>query len=301
MKKVGSTSISQQPKVGILLATSNPNSFVYEQIESIRNQQGVQTIIYWGDYNSSPATKNQVRSALNKLDFREIQISAPGVAYNFFELLRHSIEDFVAFSDQDDVWLPGKLISQVNLMSASSNIPALVHSNSILLKDGELKEKNRQCGTHTPLSLFFKNCCQGCTMTINSSARSLILNTLPPNILWHDWWIALVISVKGKILFNNEIDTLYRLHDNNTIGLPKFVNKVVRFARRPGGLLSYQIERILNTFPHDFEFDSNELKKIKLIMSKKRFFRTLGVLRSNRGLLRELSFFRRLILIVKQP
>jgi rhamnosyltransferase len=252
---VRSTPINHQPKVAILLATNNPNSFIYEQIESIRNQQGVQTVIYWGDYNSSASIKNQVRSALNKLDFHEIQISSAGVAHNFFELLKHSNEDFVAFSDQDDVWLPGKLISHVNLISTSSNIPVLVHSNSMILEDGKLKEKNLQCGTHTPLSLFFKNCCQGCTITINSSARSVILNSLLPDILWHDWWMALVLSVKGKILFNNEIDTLYRLHASNTIGLPNFRDKIFRFAKRPAGLKSYQIEGILNTFPDDLHFD----------------------------------------------
>jgi hypothetical protein len=301
VKRVRSTPINQPPKVGVLLATNNPNSFIYEQIESIRNQQGVQTVIYWGDYNSSASTKNQVRSALNDLVFHEIEISLPGVASNFFELLKHSTEDFVAFSDQDDVWLPDKLISHVNLISTSSNIPALVHSNSILLEDGKLREKKIQCGTHTPLSLFFKNCCQGCTMTINSSARSVILNSLPPNILWHDWWMALVLSVKGKILFNKEIDTLYRLHASNTIGLPNFREKIFRFAKRPAGLISYQIEGILNTFSDDLHLDSNEIKQLRLIMSKKRFSRTFGVLMSNRSLLRNLSFFRKLTLIVKQP
>jgi len=289
------------PRIAVLLATSHPDESILEQIDSIKKQSGVFPVIYWGDYSSSHDTRVLIRNALMGSEFHEININSSGVAFNFFELLKISKENFVAFSDQDDIWLPEKLKTHISLMQNSKDIPALVHSNSIILKKGKTSTKLMKCGSHTPESLFFSNCCQGCTMTLNAAARALVLKNLQPKIFWHDWWVALVISTSGNVIYSDKPDTLYRLHSKNTIGMPKFHKKILRYLIRPEGLVSYQIENILNLFPHTLKLSPEEIAKFRLVLSKRRAVRLLGVIRNRKILRGNLSFFRSLLLIVKRP
>ena len=99
---------STAPLVAVLLATNNPSDHIEEQIQSIRLQKNVKTVIYWGDYQSSTHTKKKIRKLLGGFDYREYEILESGPAANFFFLLKQSKEDYIAFADQDDVWLPNK-------------------------------------------------------------------------------------------------------------------------------------------------------------------------------------------------
>jgi rhamnosyltransferase len=257
----------EKPKVAVLLATHNPQEFVIDQIDSIREQQGVDTKIYWGDYASSENSKQLVRESLEGLDFVEFAILEKGHTANFMFLLSKSSEMYVAFCDQDDVWLPHKLINQVELLKKYTG-PSLTHSNSEILVGKKRKSKRVSCLNHDFSSLAFANCCQGCTIMINSEARELVLKSLPDKLVWHDWWIALVISLTGHISFGESTDVLYRIHGSNTIGLPNLGIRFRNYLTRPSGQISYQVEEAILRFAQKSDLTQKELSHLKKLCSR---------------------------------
>ena len=236
---------SDLPVVAVLLATHNPTETVEDQINSIYAQNSVKVKIYWGDDRSTDETKDYVRKLLAGKNYVEIKDTGVGATKNFLHLLRFPNEEYIAFSDQDDIWLPEKLIQHISLIKDSSDLPALSHSNSMVLKNGKTYKKKSICQDHTFYKLSWQNCVQGCTILLNSKAQKL-LNSMPQNyVLAHDWWAAQVISLYGKIFFNENIDLLYRIHSENEVGLPGTVARVKRSLSRPPNVQSRQALEIL--------------------------------------------------------
>jgi glycosyltransferase involved in cell wall biosynthesis len=237
--------VSELPEVAVLLATHNPTETIEEQINSIYAQNSVKVKIYWGDDRSTEESKEYVRKLLAGKNYVEIKDTGVGATKNFLHLLRFPTEEYIAFSDQDDIWLPEKLAQHVDLINDSSDLPALSHSNSMVLKNGTTRKKKSVCQDHTFYHLSWQNCVQGCTILLNSKAQQL-LNCMPQNyVLAHDWWAAQVISLYGKILFNENVDLLYRIHSENEVGLPGTAARIKRSLSRSSNVQSRQALEIL--------------------------------------------------------
>jgi hypothetical protein len=293
---------SKTPSVAVLLATSNPSEYIEDQIESIRLQKNVRTVIYWGDYKSSTLIREKVRKLLVGLENHEYEILESGPAANFFFLLKQSKEEYIAFADQDDVWLPNKLANQVQLLLKSSETPSLAHSNSDVLQGDKRLTKLSNCKNHDFFSLAVTNCCQGCTIMINNAARQKILSSLPEKIVWHDWWIALVISLTGHVYLERSTEVLYRIHKKNTIGIPRRWNRIKNYLNRPSGLIAYQIEEAINRFVHE---DKNHAKEYSLLREMTSINRTRRLLSNLRYAWNEGGNFdevlHRIAWIIKRP
>ena len=234
------------PEVAVLLATHNPTPVVKEQIESIYSQELVKVKVYWGDDRSNEESKEYVRSLLEGKNYVEIKDTGIGAAKNFLHLLHFPTEPYIAFSDQDDIWLPRKLAQHVELLNNSPELPALSHSNSVLLKHGEIFEKDSVCSDHTFLRLSWQNCVQGCTTMMNRGSQAL-LNSMPQvHVIAHDLWAAQVISLTGEILSNSNTDTMYRIHNANAIGYPGKFSRIMSSLSRRNGDSSQQSLEILD-------------------------------------------------------
>jgi Glycosyl transferase family 2 len=106
-------------RVFILLATYNGAAYLRAQLESLLQQTHENWILYWRDDGSDDgtvATLTEFAAAIG--DGRCVRVREPAgrvwPAASFMALLRAAIPamgaaDSVAFVDQDDVWLPGKL------------------------------------------------------------------------------------------------------------------------------------------------------------------------------------------------
>jgi glycosyltransferase involved in cell wall biosynthesis len=298
--------VFELPEVAVLLATRNPTETIEIQINSIYAQNSVKVKIYWGDDRSTDETKEFVRELLAGKNYVEIKDTGIGATKNFLYLLRFPTEEYIAFSDQDDIWLPEKLAQHVSLLKDSSYLPSLSHSNSIVLKNGKTRKKKSVCQDHTFYQLSWQNCVQGCTILLNSKAQQL-LNWMPQNyVLAHDWWAAQVISLYGKIFLNEKTDTHYRIHSANDVGLPSNVVRSKRVLSRKSGVYSRQALEILS-------FESSSLaagsKNIELThrywqqIYSGGFFARLKIALTDKKA-RESRFedmLRRLILVIKVP
>jgi glycosyltransferase involved in cell wall biosynthesis len=298
--------VSELPEVAVLLATHNPTETLEEQINSIYAQKSVKVKIYWGDDRSTEETKEYVRKLLAGKNYVEIKDTGVGATKNFLYLLRFPTEDYIAFSDQDDIWLPEKLAQHVSLIKDSSDLPALSHSNSMVLKNGKTSKKKSVCQDHTFYQLSWQNCVQGCTTLLNSKAQQL-LNSMPQNyVLAHDWWAAQVISLYGKIFFNENVDLLYRIHSENEVGLPGTAARIKRSLSRSPNVQSQQALEILghvSTSPALNLFEVAAMQGYwEQISSSSRLLRLKIALTGKKARKSQLEdFWRRLVLISKAP
>ena len=130
--------------------------------------------------------------------------------------------EFVAFCDQDDIWLPEKI---EKLFHAIGN-HWMVYSDSILVnEEGQSLQKNlsqlrRMYSGADSRGFVFSNVVWGHTMMIN---RQLLPFLLPiPNGVPHDIWFALKATIFTGIFYLDEPLTLYRQHSKTvTTSIPQ--------------------------------------------------------------------------------
>lgn len=290
------------PLVAVLLATNNPNLYIFEQIDSILAQLEVKVKIYWGDYGSSESIKNAIRAHLSGADFLEIPCHDEGASRNFLNLLSFARENYIAFSDQDDIWLPTKLRDQIAVLIKLEPKAALVHTNSYILRNNKIHSRSESC-THRHLNqLLFENCIQGCTMMINSKARATILRKLPNRVVYYDWWIGLILRVEGKVEYIEEPLVLYRIHANNTIGLPNKLLKFLKYLSFNDAQRSNQIEDLLTLYNNNIGISESELMQLRKITSREFSVRLIANFSDNRRRSsRWVDFVRRILWTIKRP
>ena len=103
------------PKVAVLLAAYNGEQWIGHQLDSIWSQEGVTVDIFVSLDLSSDNTLSLLQSI--KCNHTNLFILPygerfGGAAKNFYSLMKEvdlSMYDYVAFADQDDIWLKDKL------------------------------------------------------------------------------------------------------------------------------------------------------------------------------------------------
>lgn len=161
-----------KPTVAVLLATYEPFPYILEQIESLRLQEDVDLTIYWGDDGSSSTEMREVEILLTGMRYEKFSFDHEGPSQNFMNLLKSADGfQYYAFCDQDDVWDRRKLISQIDLISSAPEEIRGVHSHPDIIKNGKTKASSVKCVVSEPKLFALTNCCQGCTLLLNASAR----------------------------------------------------------------------------------------------------------------------------------
>lgn len=225
--------------VEVLLSTHNGERYIVTQLASILGQTHTDLRVLVRDDQSSDGTAALVRGIAAE-DPRVRLVSGPrlGWAGSFRELLALSGDArWLAFADQDDLWLPDKIERGVAALARLPDDRPVLYGAAMLHVDDEL---HRLSGTRRPRRLSFENALvqnviAGCTMLFNRAARSLCLEgTVPPAA--HDWWLYLVTSAFGTVIFDDAVTVLHRVHDSNATALPlrgHFLRRVMTHANLP--------------------------------------------------------------------
>ena len=227
------------PKIEILMATYNGETYIREQIDSIINQTYKNWVLLVRDDNS----KDNTVSIIEEYEQKDSRIRLLrdkkgnlGFVRNFEELMANSLEDFIMFSDQDDYWIENRIEKYIeiitNLSSEDMKKPLLIHSNSFIC-DKELNIKKEKfisnCAEDKEFDIvFFNYIVQGSTALIN---RKLVNLALPfsSKVTLHDRYLHLLAEFLGKRIFLNQSLMKYRQHDNNKIGASySIVKKILK-------------------------------------------------------------------------
>ncbi len=217
-------------QVAILLSTRNGAAFLQAQLDSILAQSCGTWTIYWRDDGSTDGTPGLMRAFAGTVGpERCVEIDSHpgrlGIAGSFLTLLRAAPSDrIVAFADQDDVWLPDKLLRGIAaLAGVETDRPALYCARQRLVDD-RLRalglSPHRGAPPAFPAGLT-QNVATGCTVMLNPCAAALIAASRAPAGTLHDWWSYLVVSAADGVLIADPAPTvLYRQHRRNAVGAP---------------------------------------------------------------------------------
>lgn len=234
--------------MAIVLSTFNGAEFLPAQLESYVCQQDVTWQLYWRDDGSADRSVEIMERFAATAPGRCVRIDTAGhmgVTASYLALLRAAVADgaaVVAFSDQDDVWLPFKLSRSLRMLGETPE-PGLYCSRQVLV-DRTLQRMGESALVRVAPGIgpaLTQNIATGCTVVLNASAATLVANSAPPAPTLHDWWSYLVVAaVGGRIVADPEPTVLYRQHGANAVGAPPSqVRRAVAALRRgPGAFMA---------------------------------------------------------------
>lgn len=229
------------PRVSVVMGLYNGEKFLAEQIESVRAQSLADWELVLSDDASTDGTAALARSFAAK-DARircyrhERNV---GITENFLGALAAVKGEYVAFSDQDDVWAPRKLERLAGVLSARPDVslvysdmsvcaenlrvtaPSFFTASKIRPRRGDLSRvailKNVPPGCST---MFRRDVCRRISAAFSdgrfrSENSAPVLDETP---FMHDHLAFVTAALSGKIAYVPEPLVLYRQHDFNRIG-----------------------------------------------------------------------------------
>jgi hypothetical protein len=215
-------------RVAVLIATFNGAAFLSQQLNSIERQSWPLIDVWASDDGSGDGTVDLLKDASGRWTKGRFEIvGGPrgGVVENFRSLLRHGEidADFIAFSDQDDIWRLDKLKKAVDWLNGQDAArPALFCCRV------ELMDEVGQPAGFSPLfrappdlrNALVQSIAGGNTMVMNRAAHELLRETAKrTSFVIHDWWAYLIVAAAGgTIHYSPAPDVLYRQHGANVIG-----------------------------------------------------------------------------------
>lgn len=221
--------MSKTPRICVLLATYNGAKWLEEQIDSIFAQREVRPAIVASDDASTDDTLLLLQRRSRDLPICIMPMSPRrfGNAHrNFLRLIREAPlgdAEFVALADQDDIWLPEKLLRAVHCLQTSSADG--YSSDVIAFWPNGRKRVVRKSDAQRRHDHLFGSPGPGCTFVMPRSTFNAMRDWVTAEYsrmqdIWvHDWLIYAYVRGRGlRWYIDDRPNMLYRQHGNNEIG-----------------------------------------------------------------------------------
>lgn len=282
-------------RVKILVATYNGEKYISEQLQSILNQKDVDLDILISDDGS---TDNTLQVIGNNFPNLSIEINIPGsgsAAKNFLNMISNlnftENFDYVAFSDQDDIWLPEKMknaleklyTEQASMYCSNLTKWDTATGDLVLLKKDFAQKK---------YDFLFEGGSAGCTyvFTKDFAQNFQIFLKDVESVNWkyfsHDWLTYFFARSRNlKVYIDSKSYIHYRLHDSNVHG---HLNKlsIATIKEKSKQVLNGYYQSQVREFIKYLDVSSEEYKIYKLF-SGNYFQRNYVIWRYNKDLMRD--------------
>ncbi|MDT9600137.1 glycosyltransferase [Sphingosinicella rhizophila] len=215
-------------RISVALATYNGQRFLKAQLDSLAAQRHLPLELHVGDDGSSDDSLAILEEFARHAPFPVFVRRNPerlNVTANFMMTASRCSGDWIAFCDQDDVWLPDKLAAVAAGIAASGPDLRLVAHNAVITDEdlGARHLKAHWWGTKLMprltlpphwasagfCQIFHRRLIDDVPWVGDAgNGRDGILNT-------HDRWIPALALATGSVLLLGEALALYRRHDAN--------------------------------------------------------------------------------------
>lgn len=220
---IKSTKNPHNPIVSVIVTTYNRQEYLSETIRSILNQtfQDFELIIV---DNFSNYDFFSLIYSFNSDKITALQNDNQGIiASNRNVGIRKAQGEFIAFCDDDDIWIPEKLENQIQVFGNKKN--DLVYTNSILFfKSGEIVKTN-YTPTSNLLQLLQTNHITLSSVVVRNS-KNLFFSEDPllTGIEDYELWLRLKLS-GGEFYFIKDALLKYRVLDTSFSSLSRVENE----------------------------------------------------------------------------
>ncbi|HFU4123050.1 TPA: glycosyltransferase family 2 protein [Streptococcus suis] len=256
-------------KVNILMSTYNGERFLAEQIESIQDQTFQDWNLLIRDDGSTDKTCDIISSFCeqdSRIRFINKDVKQNlGVIASFHAVLTEEAADYYFLCDQDDVWLPDKM--QVCLDEAvkhPQDLPVMVYmdlkvvdENLRVLNESMIRSQSHHANTQLVQELTENTVTGGVAMFNHALAQ---LWQGDETIIMHDWYLALLASALGKLIYIDQPGELYRQHGNNVLGARTLGKRFKIFRLGPRYIFTRYWKLI-----HDTQKQANYLLKFSAL------------------------------------
>lgn len=261
-------SFETKPRVVVLLAAYNGMRWIEEQVDSILKQENVDvTLLISVDLSDDETyhwckTKEKTAANIVVLPYGERFGSA---GKNFYRLIKDadfSGVDYVSLSDQDDIWLPEKLFSAMEVLKEKQ---CDAYSSDVLAfwEDGK-KERVIKSQPQRQYDHLFEAAGPGCTYVLTVSSFIRFKQFLENNedacqFKLHDWLIYAFYRNSGLIWFISDKPLmLYRQHESNQVGFNKgFRAYKTRLKQVKTKAYRQEVEKLVSLLDLDNEINLN--------------------------------------------
>lgn len=213
------------PLVSIALCTYNGEGFLKKQLDSIINQSYLNTEIIVTDDCSTDTTR-QILEAYQKKDERiKLYFNEENLGYtkNFEKAVMLCTGKYIAFADQDDIWVSSKISDMVDEMDGHIMVfhnSDLIDENDNQIGDYTVSNTTRIYDGESCLPFLFSNCVHGHATLFESRLKEYLI---PFDKRYsHDWWLAYVAFNAGKVKYIDKILVHYRQHQSSITDTLKF-------------------------------------------------------------------------------
>jgi glycosyltransferase involved in cell wall biosynthesis len=284
------------PLISVVVATYNGARFIGAQLDSIVQQTYPNIEVIVVDDRSTDNTATILHTYATQYSNIKVFVNEENLGYvkNFEKGMLLATGDFIAPSDQDDIWLPEKL----SILMRERGDHLIVYCNSELINDEnqkigkKLSDIKRLVSYDDCLTYAIGNAAAGHAMLF---PRSLVANCVPlPTMIPHDYWLGFVATFTSPLKYIDTPLVLYRQHNANVFGatkiksadgtIPKRKKKTTTqeneeakermrllYEKCPDHLIEQkEVYRLLNKSYQDFSLSNNFLRMYLFFKYNKR-------------------------------
>lgn len=228
-----------RPLVSIALCTYNGGAYLSAQLYTLVNQTYPNIEIIAVDDCSTDDTVKILNQYAGKYPQLKVFQNEANLGYvkNFEKALGLTSGEYIALSDQDDIWELNKIELMVD---AIGDHILLYHDSEFINQDGTPMNRrmtdvrNFYQGGDSRVFLF-ENCISGHAMLLKRRLLKYFHGF--NNIIIHDWWLAYIALNNGTIAYLPQALVQYRQHQ-------KASTNILRLDRGEGKKKSQSLQKI---------------------------------------------------------
>ena len=215
--------LQEWPAVSVCMAAYNGDRYIKAQLQSILTQLGAKDEVIIVDDASTDRTKTLIRSFNDSRILLIEHNQNQGVLRAFEDAIRAASGEILFLSDQDDIWVPDKVLTVLRMFQLHPDEDIAVSDASLINEEDTSIASSyyAQRGGFRAgvLQNIFRCSYLGCTMAFRSRIRSKILPFPVGYDVLHDLWIGVLSSFSGgKTLYIDRPLVYYRRHEDNATG-----------------------------------------------------------------------------------
>ncbi len=202
--------------ISVCLAAYNGEKYIGEQLKSIMDQLSDNDEIIVSDDGSTDGTLDTI-SIFNDKRIKVVYNKGNhGPVGNFENALNHANGDYIFLSDQDDIWLPGRVDIAIKLLNYK-DVECTICNRIIINSEGKSNNFHviPEDFTRYPFyKVLYHNPYIGCCMAFSRRHLNFCL-PFPNNLPMHDLWIGLLAHKMKTVKYIQEPLIAYRRHGYN--------------------------------------------------------------------------------------